>query len=314
MNFKNFIKLDEIVKQVDTKFGAATKAAAKEKMYQAVDDVRKLFETDYSEAFNISTKLWRRSSAVSHFKIFNSDKFITDRHEKGFKPFSWDKMQIINSEWKKFPNRSKSVMFTNSYDHTLLFNGETHRIFPKNSATIAASETDYNFFHYWPSIKKYLINKSDQQFSSFTNDFNLFVDQITSLVFDEDKFFQFYVSRKTTKLFVENKEEIFKKIKTLPTTKKLTVQIEKKFEKSKISSHYLENLTRSNIFLKILTDDFNNDLEKMFEEFFSPSKNGFKIISVKEIDNFIKDEDNAYEFWTTDNCLIVNPFILAGLT
>ena len=126
-----------------------------------VEDLDKLFNGEFKYAYHAKLRLYRGRSASNYKKFDDQDYEIQDsskfnnikRDPKLPKYISWDVFQMLVPNWKDFPNRDKSIFFTNKKAHAAQF-GKICYVFPCNNAIIAAASADFNYLMKWPVIHK----------------------------------------------------------------------------------------------------------------------------------------------------------------
>ena len=277
--------------------------------------LHKLFETSYSEAFKSKTTLWRGIEDTSDYKepydFRDNSKFQDNRRQKGDKPIFLETMIAICPEWKNFPNRLRSFMITTSLAEAEGF-GTPYRVFPINKAKLAIAPTDFNYYKDWPMLKKYF----DEDIYIHRTMPTTFLPQIYALMTDpkdlsDDRPPRYEEEIKTW--FDKHHKEAFAYFKKHYIGKKdlMALLVKKIIQTRKLhpdgNKHMLNRLLttfESQTYLKVLEEDFNGDLQNMFETLFSPSENNFEVIKISELDAHAKEKHN--EIWTEDKCLFVS--------
>ena len=274
-----------------------------------VKEIIKLFKTDYSDAYKLETALYRGLSnhLYKPYEIRTKDRFTTPRKQKGLKPFAIETMFEICPEWKKFPDRTKSFIFTVNKEEADFFNkGGIVRVFPKNGAKIAIAPTDFNYYNEWPMIEKYELKGISYDFA-----YELIPQCyiLCSEIFDIVDMPLISGSSRTRNWFEKNFKTIFEYFSKHYVGKDVEKEFKKiigteKFKKENEIKSTFDIALSDTRFLKTLTKDFNGDLEKMCKTLFSPDNNEFDIITTNQLDKHPKKLKS--ELWTTDECLIMS--------
>jgi len=301
MRFKNWLMEDE---------------SEDEKM----DELLVHLHTDFKEAFNNKTKLYRGTSEVKKepYDIIKKTFKGGFRREKGEnKPVTVDMLKELNPRWNEFPDRFQSTIMSVSEQEAIGFadSGHVYRLFPKNGAKIGVSPTDFNYFHEWPFNAKHF--KLDHFGSNFKNEF---VPQLFALTRDE--FFDMHINRMLDrdqmrewfeskwkfasdyiKEHYKNEDDLFDVCvnKVLDKHKKIPIMLRKFFIVSDAEA-----------FFNVLQTSFKNDLEKMLTTIFSPDYNDFSVCKISQIDN-VKKTINS-EVWTEAPCLYIDTEIMDEVT
>lgn len=263
-----------------------------------------LLTGEYSDAYNSKTALFRglKNGISKFYEIRTKEKFTTARYERGTKPINLETIFEICPEWKKFPDRSNSLIMSKSLSEAKSFGpSNIVRVFPINGAKLGIAPTDFNYYRLWPMMEKFELTAPHFDFAQ------AFIPQLYLLSLEEfelDKMIQSigYVSNAKNWFDLHHKKlfAYFKKTYIGEDIVKKYKQLEKENEIMKKFHNADET-----IFLEILKREFNGDLEKMCETLFSPEKNDFHIITTDQIDKFATKEMN--ELWTSDPCLIIQP-------
>lgn len=274
-----------------------------------IKELTDLVTGDYSVAFNLKTPIYRGTKIKSVYEIKTSKRFITPRYEKGFnKPVTFETMTNICPKWKMFPDRSKSLFMTFDLTETKVFSSNYVRVFPKNNSKLGLSQSDFNYFENWPMVQNLKL-----KISTFSTNFpRYFIPQIYILAgFNVDKMIETIgYSSNAVNWFNENYKSIFSAFKNenegIDILKKFDILVKKLYKNNLkvLDFFHFDEAFRSNdkTLLQILQKEYNGNLEKMMKDLFDPEKNNFKVIDVKDVDNF-KNENG--EMWTDDDCLIM---------
>lgn len=277
------MKLKEILKESDY-----SKNPVQKKFNEFMDDI--VSSGKYSDALNSKVEFWRgiRSDLKTGFIIQDSSKFSQDRYTKGIIFLSWNNIQKVVPEWSKFPNRNRSIIFTNNKKHATIFSNNIVKVFPINGAKIGVAPTDYNYFNEWPKLKKYF----EDEGNSFIVDG--FVDLFRAIIIlnRNDPTNTKTISNPSAENYFAKHYNSFIKL----YNKNI-------IDKIKFNDIYNNEL---HSFLATLEKEFNGNLKKMMDTLLSPSKNNFEVITTKKL-NSVTGENQ--ELWTEDKCLMVDRFL-----
>jgi hypothetical protein len=279
---------------------------------EKLDQLKNLLKTEYNEAYRSGVVLYRGSrTSIDVFSIFNKSKFNDEKRlERGTgKPFTIDQLKQIAPEWNKFNDRNKSIFFTSNINHSQEFGDYTYRIFPCNKSKISTGVADFNYFRKW----EFLEHTFGEYFnSSYIRDFHFCIELIINYKKIEK------IKEPTTLDLLPNPpyeiaHSIFEKIeyyqKLIDEQKKLYPDLFHRY-KQLIKKYYSYDNTYLDLInlgvLKVFVKQYNCDLLKMFRDIFDPLKNGFEVFNVIHLPKY----KNNMEFWTDENCLIVDEWKL----
>lgn len=273
-----------------------------------IEELIELVTSDYSEAFNLKTPIYRGTKIKNVYEIKKSSRFKTPRNEKALKPLTFHTMTLVCPNWKKFPDRSKSLFMTFDLDETRVFSSSYVRVFPKNNSELGLSPTDFNYYENWPMVQNLKL-----KISTFTTNFQkYFIPQLYILAgFSMNEMIKTIgYSSQAISWFNENYKTLFAIFKNSykgeDILKIYNDLINKKLKKpyDVIDYFHLDDYSHPDdrMLLSILQKQYNGDLEKMLGDLFDPDKNNFKVINVKDVDKF---KNERGEMWTSDDCLLM---------
>ena len=276
------------------------------------DEMIKLVKGDYSDAFNLKTKLYRglTSGLQKPYEIRTKEKFKhSSRDEKGTKPLALRTIYELCPEWNQYPDRSKSIMMTVDRTEAESFGrrGNVVRVFPINGAKLGIAPSDFNYWPQWPMTKKLEL---DQIHFDFVD---VFIPQFYFLTHKDFSHIRQDLRYRAEKenWFHNNYKKIFSYFKKHYVGKNVVEKFEKLAKQIIKEDEQLSNLYgrafNDYSFLKALDKHYNGDLEKMITEMFDPDKNDFHLVTTDQIDKYADWANKQHELWTTDNCLIMSP-------
>lgn len=273
----------------------------------ALEDLPKLFEGKFSDAYNSKVELYRgtmnRSFKDNSWIIQNKDKWHNvERRPRMDKAIQWNELKQIVPAWKKFPDRDSSIFFTNNKKHAEQF-GILTRVFPCNGAKIAALSTDFNYIQKWPTFVA-LLNKTDMISNRSMNEFIFILAILSTTPIKARELGAMVKPGLPGKWLADNYDLVQKALDKIPKDKEFEVFKKRNSEYSiALTGHdSSKNSWHDTTYYNILFKRFDGKLDKFFQ-LFDPEKNYFKTISTNELDKSVVS--NEMEFWTEDDCLIV---------
>jgi hypothetical protein len=280
----------------------------------ALEDLPKLFKGKFSDAYDAyksGVEMYRgtmnKSFKDKSWIIQDKSKWTNvERRPRMDKAIQWNELREIVPAWKKFPDRDSSIFFTNNKKHATQF-GILTRVFPCNGAKIAALETDFNYIQKWPSMVS-LLNTTNVISNRSMNEL-IFILAILSVDPIEARTMGSMVKPGLPgKWLLKNYDKVQKALDKIPKDKEIEVFKKRSSEYSiALVGHDRENSWHDTMYYNMLFKRFDGKLDKFFE-LFDPDKNGFGVYKTNEVENSLKStmfSNDAMEFWTEDECLII---------
>lgn len=216
-----------------------------------------------------------KSAGAPYYSIDPTKTIRMPDQQSKFAHFLFD----ILPSWKKWPKRSKSLIFINSANAASTYGYNTYFVFPRDGAEIAVCPSTDFWFSFSHLDRRLNIDGIPN--------FNRFFSKFLFTVYDTE-----------SENFNDSNE-----------VKSILEFLNKKAPSAEILRNQIKEVLGYSAYgylLEDMGDNFKGDWLEYFDGLLDPETNGFKLVAIENINSeeFSK-EYNTYEMFTESKCILI---------